>query len=159
MPPKGITFCPEPEKFRKPIIIPPACVIGAAILAKRPICPLFAKVTKPNLFVFSLFEILLTVYVEMIFNHYKMQYLEFHAEEDNFDDKFDNFKLDLSQINLAMLTDNFDEKIKKLKFILNINEISFERYEECKINRYCTVLFKDLLRDKAFFIMNSDQSA
>jgi hypothetical protein len=115
-----------------------------------------------------LFEILLTVYVEMIFNHYKMQYLEFHAEEDEFDDefddkfddefddKFDNFKLDLSQINLAMLTDNFDEKIKKLKFILNINEIPFEKYEECKINRYCTVLFKDLLRDKAFFIMNSE---
>ena len=103
-----------------------------------------------------LFEILLTVYVEMIFNHYKMQYLEFHAEEDNFDDKFDNFKLDLSQINLEMLTDNFDEKIKKLKFILNINEISFDRFEECKINRYCTILFKDLLRDKAFFIMNAE---
>jgi len=102
-----------------------------------------------------LFEILLTVYVEMIFNHYKMQYLEFNAEEDNFDDKFDNFKLDLSQINLEMLTDNFDEKIKKLKFILNINEISFDRFEECKMNRYCTILFKDLLRDKAFFIMNA----
>lgn len=103
-----------------------------------------------------LFEILLTVYVEMIFNHYKMQYLEFNAEEDNFDDKFDNFKLDLSQINLEMLKDNFDEKIKKLKFILNINEISFDRFEECKMNRYCTILFKDLLRDKAFFIMNAE---
>ena len=102
-----------------------------------------------------LFEILLTIYIEMIFNHYKMQYLEFHVDDEDFNEKYDNFKPDLSKINLQMLTDKFDEKIKKLKFILNVNEISQERYEECKMNRYCTILFKDLLRDSAFFIMNS----
>lgn len=116
-----------------------------------------------------LFEILLTIYVEMIFNYYKIQYLEtclnnddgnndnFNDNfDDNFNDKFDNYKLDLTQINLGMLTDKFDEKIKKIKFILNINEMTFDRFEECKINRYCTILFKDLLRDKAFFIMNGE---
>jgi len=31
LPPKGITFCPEPEKFKNPIIIPPAFITGAEI--------------------------------------------------------------------------------------------------------------------------------
>lgn len=103
-----------------------------------------------------LFEILLTIYVEMIFNYYKLQYLESQADNDNFDETYENFKPDLSKINISILTENFDEKIKKLKFVLSVNEISKERYEECKINRYCTIIFKDLLRDRAFFMMNSE---
>jgi hypothetical protein len=103
-----------------------------------------------------LFEILLTIYVEMIFNHYKMQYLESHVDDDDFDNKFDNFKLDLTQINVDILTNNFDEKIKKIKFILNVTELSRDIFNECKNKRYCTLLFRDLLRDKFFFMLNAD---
>ena len=104
-----------------------------------------------------LFEILLTIYIEMIFNYYKMQYLESHInDEDDFDNKFDNFKLDLTQINLDMLVNNFDEKIKKLKFILNISELTKEQFDIFKPSRYCTILFRDLIRDKNFFIINAE---
>ena len=101
-----------------------------------------------------LFEILLIIYVEMIFNYYKMEYLESHVDDNDFDNKYDNFKLDLSKINLSILTNNFDEKIKKLKFILNVTELTKESFEQCRMKRYCTILFRDLLRDKSFFIMN-----
>lgn len=103
-----------------------------------------------------LFEILLTIYIEMIFNYYKIQYLESHVDDDDFDNKFDDFKLDLSQINLNLLTDNFDEKIKKINFLLNVTELTKEKYDEYKNKRYCTLLFKDLLRDNFFFTMNAN---
>ena len=102
-----------------------------------------------------LFEILLTIYIEMIFNYYKIQYLELHVDDDDFNNKFDNFKLDLSLINLNLLTDIFDNKIKKIKFILNVSELTKENYEEQKKKRYCTLLFKDLQRDNFFFTMNA----
>ena len=101
-----------------------------------------------------LFEILLTIYVEMIFNYYKMNYLGSHVEDDDFDNKFDDFKLDLKQLNLNMLINNFDEKMKKIKIILNVIEITKEQFDNYKTFRYCTILFRDLIRDKNFFIMN-----
>jgi len=106
-----------------------------------------------------LFEILLTIYLEMIYNHYKMEHLTSLSEDKNFDknfdDNFNKYNLDLSKITLSTLIADFDKKFKKIKFILNINEISQEIFNEYKINRYCTILFRDLQRDSTFFIMNS----
>jgi hypothetical protein len=101
------------------------------------------------------FEILITIYIEMIFNYYKLKYLENQGVED-LDDNFDNFNMDLNQININDLTNIFCEKFTKLKFILNVSELSREEFENTKKNRYCTVLLKDLESDKNFFELNKE---
>ena len=45
-------------------------------------------------------------------------------------------------------------KLQKILIILNIIEITKEQYDNYKLFRYCTILFRDLTRDKNFFIMN-----
>ena len=103
------------------------------------------------------FEILITIYVEMIFNYYKLKYLESQDDSDNndnFDNNFDNFKLDINQINMFTLTNIFIEKFNKLKFILNVNELTNDEYEISRKNRYCTILLRDSPSDNTYFIMN-----
>ena len=124
------------------------------------------EITRSNLMIFSdennkeiVFEILLTIYLEMIFGYYKMQYLESNFNEDNdnsdnYDDIYDNFKLDLSNVNLFTLTNVFAEKFNKLNFILNVREITREEYDKNKKTRYCTMLLKDSPYDNTYFIMN-----
>ena len=74
------------------------------------------------------FEILITIYLEMIFNYYKLKYLETTLdEEDNnkeISDNFENFKLDLTNINIHLLTNVFSEKFNKIKYILNVVELT-----------------------------------
>ena len=89
------------------------------------------NINNSNLLIFSednnketLFEILLTIYVEMIFDYYKLKYLESLNPDDNFDDNFDNFKLDVSNINVFSLTYIFSSKFNKLKYILNVKELT-----------------------------------
>ena len=102
-----------------------------------------------------MFEILITIYIEMIFNYSKLKYLENQNVED-LDNNFDNFNIDLNQININDLTNIFCEKFTKLKFILNVSELSREEFENTKKNRYCTVLLKDLESDKNFFELNKE---
>jgi hypothetical protein len=123
-------------------------------------------ITTSNLMIFSdennkeiVFEILLTIYLEMIFGYYKMQYLESNCNnideaDDNYDDIYDNFRLDLTNVNLFMLTNIFSTKFNKLNFILNVREITRLEYDENKKNRYCTILLKDSPFDNTYFIMN-----
>jgi hypothetical protein len=131
-------------------------------------------ITTSNLMIFSdeknkeiVFEILLTIYLEMIFGHYKMQYLEANCnnidnidniddndEDDNYDDIYDNFKLDINKVNLFTLTNVFASKFNKLNFILNVREINREEYFQSKQNRYCTVLLKDSPSDEMYFTLN-----
>ena len=105
-----------------------------------------------------LFEILITIYVEMIFNHSKLKYLENqnNSDDTNFDINFDNFKIDLNKVNINDLTNIFTEKFNKLKFILNVTEISKEQYNESKKKRYCTILLKDSQTDYLYFELNKD---
>lgn len=108
----------------------------------------------------TLFEILITIYIEMLFNYYKMQYLENtlnieeEEEENIICDEFENFKLNLNNVNLELLTNVFTEKFKKIKYILNVYEISYDYYEYIKKNRYCTILLKDSEHDSTYFLMN-----
>ncbi len=108
----------------------------------------------------TLFEILITIYIEMIFNYYKIKYLENTINEENEDeicDEFDNFKLNLNLVNLDTLTDVFSEKFKLIKYLLNVHEISYEYYDYIKKNRYCTVLLKDSPNDELYFEFNKDK--
>ena len=101
------------------------------------------------------FEILVTIYLEMIFDYYKMKYLESTTDkDDDIINAYDNFKLDLTNINVQMLTDIFFEKFKKLKIILNVRDMSQIEYENTKKIRYCTVLLKDSPHDSTYFMMN-----
>jgi uncharacterized protein YrzB (UPF0473 family) len=106
-----------------------------------------------------LFEILITIYLEMIFNYYKLQYLENTINDENDEkicDEFDNFILDLSKVDINMLTGIFKEKFSKLKFILNVIEIEKKQYEFFKIHRYCNIMLKDSPFDNTYFLMNAD---
>ena len=102
----------------------------------------------------TIFEILITIYVEMIFNYYKLKYLESQYDLDNYDDNFDNFKLDINQINMFTLTNVFKTKFNKLKFMLNVHELSQEEYEDSRKHRYCTILLRDSPHDNTYFVMN-----
>ena len=123
-------------------------------------------ITTSNLMILSdennkeiVFEILLTIYLEMVFGHYKMQYLESNCYDDNVDNYdviYDNFKLDISKVNLFTLTNIFASKFNKLNFILNVREITREEYDINKKNRYCTILLKDLQFDATYFLMNEN---
>jgi uncharacterized protein YrzB (UPF0473 family) len=104
-----------------------------------------------------LFEILITIYIEMLFNYYKLNYLENTLNDENEDkicDEFENFKLDMTKVNINVLTSIFVEKFKLIKFILNISEITYDIYEFTKKNRYCTLLLKDSPSDSVYFIFN-----
>jgi hypothetical protein len=102
-----------------------------------------------------MFEILVTIYLEMIFDYYKMKYLETTTDkDDDIINKYDNFKLDLTHVNVDMLTDIFFEKFKKLKIILSVRDMSQTEYENTKKIRYCTVMLKDSPQDATYFMMN-----
>ena len=45
--------------------------------------------------------------------------------------------------------------IFKIKFILHVNEINKEIYDEIKKDRYCNILLKDSPLDSTYFIINS----
>lgn len=105
----------------------------------------------------TLFEILITIYIEMITNYYKLKYLENTIEDDDenkINDEFENFKLDFTNVDIETLKNIFSEKFNKIKYILNVHEISRDRFEELKKSRYCTVLFRDLPSDSMYFEMN-----
>ncbi len=97
----------------------------------------------------TLFEILIIIYIEMVFSYYRLNYLMEH-------DNADNFKLDLTCVNLESLTNVFSEKINKIKFLLNIHEILLEEYEYIKWDRYCTILLKDSPSDSIYFFANEE---
>ena len=101
------------------------------------------------------FEILVTIYLEMIFDYYKLKYLETTTDQDDdIINAYDNFKLDLTNVNVDMLTNIFFEKFKKLRIILSVRDMSQIEYENTKKIRYCTVLLKDSPHDSTYFMMN-----
>jgi len=102
-----------------------------------------------------LFEILMTVYIEMVFDFYKLKHLENLSNMG--DNNGDNFNLDISNVNLESLTGIFCEKFNKIKYILNVYEISRETYEYTKKNRYCTVLLRNSPTDSTYFMINKDR--
>jgi hypothetical protein len=94
------------------------------------------------------FEILITIYLEMVIGWYKLLYLMENPDGPE-------FKLDLTNIKIDDLTNPFKEKMLVLGYILNVTEFkNLEIYEEFKKKSYCRVALRNLKEDEGFFIMN-----
>jgi hypothetical protein len=94
------------------------------------------------------FEILITIYLEMIIGWYKLLYLMENPDGPE-------FKLNLDNIAVDDLINPFKEKMLVLGYILSVTEFkNLEIYEEFKKKSYCRVALRDLKEDNGFFIMN-----
>jgi hypothetical protein len=101
-----------------------------------------------------LFEILLTIYLEMLFGWYKLLYLI----ENELNENPTEFKLDLSKLTLKELEEPFIEKMKLLGYILHIYEIkNKDYYDYIKNESYCRVALRDLPSDFGFFEINKNR--
>ena len=91
------------------------------------------------------FEILITIYMEMVINWYKLLYIM-----ETSDDK--GFKLDLTNVTIDDLLNPFKEKIQTLGYILSITEFkNLQIYDEFKKKCYCRIALRGLPEDNGFF--------
>jgi hypothetical protein len=98
------------------------------------------------------FEILITIYMEMVFGWFKLLHLmENEQNGTNYD-----FKPNLSLVTFNDLTDPFSEKMSIIGYNLNVEEITNMEYFNLLRNRsYCRVALRDLKGDDGFFKLNS----
>jgi len=100
------------------------------------------------------FQILLTVYFELIFGWYKL----LHLMKNEMDGTDNQFKPDLSSITLDDLTKEFVDKFKTLGFILYVRELEDnEHFESEREKCYCRVLLKDSELDSNYFYLKRYQ--
>jgi hypothetical protein len=100
------------------------------------------------------FQILLTVYFEMLFGWYKL----LHLMNNEMNGTDNQFKPDLSSITLDDLTKEFVDKFKTLGFILYVREIvDNDNYENEREKCYCKVLLKDSELDSNYFYLKRYQ--
>ena len=101
------------------------------------------------------FQILLTIYFEMLFGWYKL----LHLMKNEMDGTDNQFKPDLITITLDDLTKEFVDKFKILGFILYVRELldNNSDYENEKENCYCRVLLKDSELDSNYFYLKRYQ--
>jgi hypothetical protein len=107
------------------------------------------------------FEILLTIYLEMVFGWYKLLHLmqnENNENNENNEDLEKEFELDLTKISLNDLIDPFKEKFKMIGYNLSINEIkNKDFYDYLRNESYCRVALRDLPSDFGFFEINKNR--
>jgi len=102
------------------------------------------------------FQILLTIYFEMLFGWYKLLHLM--SLETNQDNLNEEFKPDLNNITLEDLSIEFIDKIKILGFILYVKELSDdEHFNQEYTNCYCRVLLRDSSLDENYFYLKRYQ--
>ena len=102
------------------------------------------------------FEISLIIYIEMVFNWFKLLFLT-EAESNNnmlVPDFVPDFIPDYSKITLSDLEEPFKEKFKKINYILHISQISMDLHKYLVKNSYCKILFRHLQSDSGFFVIN-----
>lgn len=95
------------------------------------------------------FEILLTIYLEMIVGFYRTLHLG-QKEEKGETITTDDFALDLDNINEEVLLNPFRDSLLKVNYFLKVREISTSE----KGNYYCKILLRDNPDDKPVFKMN-----
>lgn len=100
------------------------------------------------------FQILLTVYFELLFGWYKL----LHLMQNEMDGTDTDFKPDLTKVTLDDLTTEFIDKFKTLGFILYVKELADnEHYESEREKCYCRVLLKDSELDSNYFYLKRYQ--
>ena len=108
----------------------------------------------PEQLVEDRFQILLTVYFEMLFGWYKL----LHLMQNELDCVETEFKPNINSITLEDLTKEFVEKFKVLGYILYVKELNDDdHYNEEYTNCYCRILLKDSDLDSNYFVMKRHQ--
>jgi len=104
------------------------------------------------------FEISLIIYMEMVFNWFKLLYLtEIEANSTtttSTSSSVPDFVPDYSTITLSDLEEPFKEKLKKINYLLHISPITADLHKSLIKNSYCKILFRHLQSDAGFFIIN-----
>jgi hypothetical protein len=86
----------------------------------------------------TLFELLITIYIEMIINYLNLN------------------NSDLTKLNLLMIS-NINNKFLTLKYNVNMININKDLFDEIKKNRYCNILLKYSQEiENRFFYINTD---
>lgn len=108
------------------------------------------------------FQILITIYMEMVFYVLKMNHLaSFMDEEGNLSDidLESTFKPDIKNIKVDDLTSIFREKFKKIRIFLSVREI-YDTDENSphdfgtENDYYCRIILKDTSHGATYFLVN-----
>lgn len=101
------------------------------------------------------FEILITIYMEMVFGILIINHINNHIDNngniDNTIDLDDTFNPDLTECDVNGMTDIFREKLKKVRVFLSVNEICDN---DLYSDYYCKIVLKDTIDGKEYFEHN-----
>ncbi len=98
------------------------------------------------------FEILITIYMEMVFGWFKL----LHLMENEQNGTETEFKPNLSLVTLTDITEPFTEKFSIIGYNLHVNEITnMDYYKMLQSKSYGRVALRDLKSDETFFRLNS----
>lgn len=102
----------------------------------------------------GLFEILITIYMEMVFGILKINhYCSLMNEEGELDSNVDiekSFKPDFTKFKLNDLVETFQNKFNKFRYYLHVTEID-NSYEKDYNKYYCKILLKDTQDGQGYF--------
>lgn len=99
-------------------------------------------------YVTYIFEILLTIYVEMIIINEEMKYM---IENDIMDDEeltlnIEKMKLNIEEMTIENIGEPYRKKFKKIGYYLSIQYMNKKETEQ-----YCKILLRDNEKDRIFF--------
>lgn len=109
------------------------------------------------------FEILITIYMEMVFYVLKINHINSKMnEEDHIDDKTDlesDFNPEFDKFDVKDMRDIFQEKFKKIRIFLSIREVDDDGMNDSKNfgsenEYYCRILLKHIPENKTYFWNN-----
>jgi hypothetical protein len=108
-----------------------------------------------------IFEILITMYFEMLFNWHKLLYymnIELNQNNDINNDETEKKipNIDVDKITLDDLTEPFKTKFKKVNTLLNVQIINDNYYAHLNNDKYCTVMLRFLENNKMYFEINKN---
>jgi len=123
---------------------------------------------KPNVRYDSLadqFQILITIYMEMVFGLLKINHVSSYIDEnDNIDESIDleaTFKPDLTNITDDTMTGIFRENFKKIRIFLSVLGVYDSKKNQPKdygssSDYYCRIILRDSEEGKTYFRANKD---
>ena len=104
-----------------------------------------------------IFEILITIYFEMLFGWHKL--LFYMNQEDNQEDNQENQeynpKIDLNKITEDDLIE-FKKKFEKINVILNVSFVHYSYFNSLQADKYCSVLLRSKPSDEMYFELNKN---
>ena len=114
------------------------------------------------------FQILITMYMEMIIGYLNIAHMASHMDANGeLDDTIDlekTFKPDYTKFTVDDMLLLFREKFKKIRFFLSVHEITGTDMSDStdygkSSEYYCKIILKDTHQDKLYFIKNINNPA